>query len=270
MDHREVGKMWDGNADAWTQLARAGYDVYRDKLNAPAFLGMLPDVSGLLGLDIGCGEGYNTRLASRRGARMVAFDVSPKFARHAHQAETEKPLGIQVHCASAVQLPFRDSGFDFAMATMSFMDIPETDKVIAEAYRVLKPGGFLQFSISHPCFVTPRWKWVRDDAGERIGVICGDYFTRTEGRVDEWIFGAAPPEIRENLPKFRVPRFQRTLSDWLNLLLKTGFALERFEEPCADEETANACPDVADTRIVAFFLMVRCRKPAGVSRVAER
>jgi len=30
MDHREVGKCWDGNAHAWTELARAGYDVYRD------------------------------------------------------------------------------------------------------------------------------------------------------------------------------------------------------------------------------------------------
>ncbi len=45
MDHLEAGRMWDANADAWTKLARAGYDVYRDHLNTPAFLAMLPDVA---------------------------------------------------------------------------------------------------------------------------------------------------------------------------------------------------------------------------------
>jgi hypothetical protein len=29
MNHTEAGKYWNENADAWTQLARAGYDVYR-------------------------------------------------------------------------------------------------------------------------------------------------------------------------------------------------------------------------------------------------
>jgi trans-aconitate methyltransferase len=62
MTHEEVGQYWDGNAEAWTLLARAGYDVYRDHVNTPAFFAMLPDVAGLTGLDIGCGEGHNTRL----------------------------------------------------------------------------------------------------------------------------------------------------------------------------------------------------------------
>jgi trans-aconitate methyltransferase len=62
MDHEEAGRYWNGTADAWTELARAGYDVYRDHLNTPAFFASLPDVSGLCGLDIGCGEGHNTRL----------------------------------------------------------------------------------------------------------------------------------------------------------------------------------------------------------------
>jgi hypothetical protein len=44
MDHEEVGRYWDENADAWTELVRAGYDHYRDGLNTPAFLEMLPEV----------------------------------------------------------------------------------------------------------------------------------------------------------------------------------------------------------------------------------
>jgi trans-aconitate methyltransferase len=68
MDHEEVGRYWDANAEAWTELVRAGYDHYRDGLNTPAFLEMLPDVEGLAGLDVGCGEGHNTRLVAERGA----------------------------------------------------------------------------------------------------------------------------------------------------------------------------------------------------------
>ncbi len=67
MDHEEVGCYWDENAEVWTELVRSGYDHYRDGLNTPAFLEMLPDVNGLSGLDVGCGEGHNT--PSARGAR---------------------------------------------------------------------------------------------------------------------------------------------------------------------------------------------------------
>jgi len=260
LEHREVGRLWEENAEAWTTLARLGYDVYRDYVNTPAFLAMLPDVAGLCGLDIGCGEGHNTRLVARRGARMTAVDLAATFLAYARRTENDEPLGITYQCASAVHLPFPDASFDFAMATMSFMDIPEHEKVVSEAYRVLKPGGFLQFSINHPCFFTPQWRWLRDEAGQRVAVACGDYFQTLDGQIEEWIFGAAPLEWKQRFRKFRVPRFTRTLSGWLNLLLDAGFALERLAEPYADEETAQRCPDVADTRLVAFFLIVRCRK----------
>jgi len=260
MDHQEVGRIWDSNADAWTKLARAGFDVYRDHLNAPAFLAMLPEVSGLAGLDIGCGEGHNTRLVAGRGASMTAVDVSARFISHAREAEAARPLGIRYLTASAVELPFPDESFDFCMATMSLMDVPEQDDALAEAHRVLRPGGFLQFSICHPCFMTPRWSWITDDNGERIGVLCGDYFDPEQGRVEEWTFGAAPPEAREGLRKFRVPTFFRTLEWWLNTIVDSGFRLERVHEPTADDKTAAKCPDVADTKIVAYFLHVRCRK----------
>ena len=38
MSHEEDGRFWNANAETWTKLARAGYDVYRDHLNTPAFL----------------------------------------------------------------------------------------------------------------------------------------------------------------------------------------------------------------------------------------
>src|SRR5437867_7495255 len=106
MDHEEVGRIWNLNANAWTKLARAGYDVYRDYLNTPAFFAMLPDVTGLWGLDIGCGEGHNTRLLAKRGARVTALHIAEVFIAHAKQAEEDEPLGIDYRVASAVDLPF--------------------------------------------------------------------------------------------------------------------------------------------------------------------
>ena len=261
MDHKEVGRYWDQNARAWTLLSRAGYDVYRDFLNTPAFFDILPDVRGLIGLDIGCGEGHNTRLLAERGARMMAIDISRVFAQHAQQLENQVPSGISYQVASAVELPYADAAFDFATAFMSFMDIAETGTVIAESYRVLKPGGFLQFSITHPCYDTPHRRNLRDENGRTYAIEVGGYFDNLQGRIMEWLFSAAPPEAVEGLPMLKIPLFTRTMSEWLNLLMDTGFYLERFEEPRPSDQTVSECPTIQDTQVVAYFLHIRVRKP---------
>jgi len=214
MDHREVARYWNDNAEVWTRLARAGYDVYRDYLNTPAFLDMLPDVRGLFGLDIGCGEGGNTRLVAKRGARVVGIDIAETFIRHAAEMERQEPLGIDYRLASALELPFPDETFDFATAFMSLMDMPDPGRALAEAFRVLKRGGFLQFSISHPCFDTPHRRNLRNERGLTYAIEVGNYFRNLTGEVSEWLFGAAPEEIKRGLPKFRTPRFTRTISQW--------------------------------------------------------
>ncbi len=261
MDHITAGQYWNANAEAWTKLARAGYDVYRDHLNTPAFLELLPDVAGRQGLDLGCGEGSNTRLVARRGASVAAIDIAPVFIRHAQAEEARAPLGITYQEASAVALPFADASFDFATAFMSLMDIPETEQVLAEAFRVLRPGGFLQFSILHPCFNPPHRRNCRDEERVTYAIEVGDYFVDDSGRVDEWIFGTAPEALRGRLPKFKVPRFHRPLNLWFNLLLATGFTLERIAEPYPSDATVREHPSLQDAQVAAYFLHVRVRKP---------
>lgn len=262
MDDREVGKLWEGNAEAWTRLSRAGYDVYRDRLNTPAFLAMLPEVSGLRGLDVGCGEGHNTRLVAQRGAHMTGLDIAPTFVQHAREVEKADPLGIEYVEGSALALPFADESFDFVAAFMSLMDMPDVDRVFAEIHRVLVPGGFLQFSIVHPFLDMPHRRNLRGSDGKTYAYEVGGYFANLQGAVEEWSFSAAPPDARAPFPKFKVPRFTRTVSGWLNALLDAGFTLEQVGEPCPSDETARAHPYVQDAQIVPYFLHLRVRKPA--------
>ncbi len=260
MDESDVKRHWEDNADAWTILARKGYDIYRDYVNTPAFLKMLGHVRGMKGLDIGCGEGYNTRKIAGEGASMTGIDISERFIYYAQQQENENPLHINYTAGSCLKLPFDDEGFDFCVALMSLMDVPDHERAVSEVYRVLKKNGFFQFSIVHPCFATPKWKWLFDENKKKIALACGDYFKQLDGEIEEWIFSSAPQELKERFNKFKIPRFSRTLSSWLNILTDCGFTFEKFAEPSADVEAIKKFPHLADTTIIAYFLIVRCRK----------
>jgi SAM-dependent methyltransferase len=261
MDRARVAAYWEANADTWTRHSRAGYDVYRDALNTPAFLSILPPVDGLEGLDIGCGEGTNTRKLAARGARMRAVDIAPTFIAHAQAQEAAAPLGIDFQIGDGMALPFADASFNFATSFMALMDMPDQHLAFREVARVLRPGGFFQFSILHPCFVPPQRRNIRDAEGQPCAVEVARYFDETDGEVETWWFGSVPAEERAKAAPFRVPRFHRTLSTWVDFIVEAGLIIEKFGEPRADIETAKAEPEVADTRVAPILLHVRVRKP---------
>ena len=261
VNHEEIALYWEGNADAWTRHSRAGRDIYRDALNTPAFLAMLPPPAGLDGLDVGCGEGSNTRKLAGLGAKMRAIDISPTFIRNAQAVERADPLGVAFHLGDAARLPFREESFDFITSFMCLMDVSDQAAALREAFRALRPAGFLQFSILHPCFVPPYRKVVRDPDGQPRALKLAGYFDRIDGRVDTWWFTALSQREREQEPPFRVPRFHRTLGEWVDMIVAAGLVLEKIVEPCADRETAAAEPIVADTRVAPISLLVRARKP---------
>ena len=142
-DPAEVGRLWDANAASWIALSRAGYDLYRDHVNTPAFLALLPPVTGLHGLDIGCGEATNTRAVAARASSMTGLDISATFLVAAAATEAASPLGIRFVRGTALALPFAPETFAFATAFMSLMDVPRPEQALAEAARVLRPGGVL-------------------------------------------------------------------------------------------------------------------------------
>ena len=46
----------------------------------------------------------------------------------------------------------------------------------------------------------------------------------------------------------------------MNMLIQAGFQLEAFAEPHPSDEVLRQHPDMYDLRIIAMFLIVRCRK----------
>ena len=254
----EVARYWDANAASWAEQVRGGGDVAREWLNNPAFLQFLGDLRGREVLDAGCGEGYNTRILARRGARMAGVDVSEGMIALAVQAERREPLGIRYTRTSYAELGvFADASFDGVVSFMALMDGPGFDRAMQEVFRVLRPGGLLAFSITHPCFLTKGAKWVRNEEGVKIKWMVGDYFDST-GWVERWRFTDAPPEA----PEFVVPRFDRTLSEYVNGIIAAGFVLKQIEEPRPSEEYCQAHPSQRGWRDhVALFLYFRAEKP---------
>jgi SAM-dependent methyltransferase len=257
VDGVNTRRLWDANAPAWVELTRAGFDVYRDLVNTPAFFAMLPDVDGAVGLDIGCGEGHNTRLLAARGAELVALDISEPFLA---AAASESTAGIRCLCADAAVLPFPNASFHFVTGFMSLMDVVDPESSLLEVARVLHPGGFVQFSVLHPVAGAPLRRWVEDDAGQREALAIGAYFY--QGPLsDEWMFKTAPDELRRRYRPFAITYARRTLTGWIRAVLEAGLFIETVDEPHADETTAHAHPEVADSRIAPFFLVLRARKP---------
>jgi SAM-dependent methyltransferase len=256
VERPDTRAIWDANAPAWIDLSRAGFDVYRDVVNTPAFLAMLPSVAGLRALDLGCGEGHNTRLLARQGAEVVALDISEQFVRAASEFAA---AGIHHVVGDGAVLPFESGSFDAVTAFMSLMDVADPERTLQEVGRVLRPGGLLQFSVVHPLTSTPVRHWVQDEAGQRHALAVGNYFY--EGPIREtWTFGAAPPEIRDSVRPFEITYARRTVAGWLNAVLGAGLAVTAVGEPHADEETTRAHPEVADTRIAPYFLIIQARR----------
>jgi hypothetical protein len=87
----------------------------------------------------------------------------------------------------------------------------------------------------------------------------GDYFDTSEW-VEGWRFTDAPPDT----PQFLVPRFDLTLSQFVNAVLEAGFMLSRIEEPRPSEEYCEAQPSQRGWRDhAALFLYLRAEKPKG-------
>jgi SAM-dependent methyltransferase len=96
----------------------------------------LPSVGWLL--EVGCGEGANLHHLAARGVRCVGVDFALAKARFAASA-----TGMPAACADATRLPFGDGTFDAILVRDLLHHVDDRACVLAEAERVLKPGGLM-------------------------------------------------------------------------------------------------------------------------------
>jgi 2-polyprenyl-3-methyl-5-hydroxy-6-metoxy-1,4-benzoquinol methylase len=260
IDEADVSRYWDENSATWADQVRKGFDIYREVLNNPAIFEMIGPVVGKRILDIGCGEGHNTRILARAGAKVTGIDISPNMIAYATAAEVTERLGIRYQtCSFSKMAGIKSRSFDMVVAFMSLMDGSDYKGAISEIHRVLKPWGQLVFSLTHPCFLTRGLTWTIDENGQATRLSVGDYFDHTAG-LDRWRFSLSP-EAAE-LPDFQVPRFPRTLSDYLNGLIVAGFVILEVREPVPSVEACKKYPKLERWRThAAISLHVRALKP---------
>lgn len=108
----------------------------------------LGDTSGKTILDIGCGYCFHTARLARSGLAITSVDFSEEALSHARETVDKAGIGerVTLRQADATQLPFEDASFDNVLIWGVLMHIPEVKKALAEAARVLKPGGKLVLS----------------------------------------------------------------------------------------------------------------------------
>ncbi|WP_127112587.1 methyltransferase domain-containing protein [Shimia sediminis] len=108
------------------------------------------DLSGKTVLDIGCGSGaIAVLLAEKLGAaRVVGIDVEEPVCAAARNRAEQKGLSdrIEIRLVEPGPLPFDNESFDVVYSKDSIIHIPDKEALCTDAYRVLRPGGWLAAS----------------------------------------------------------------------------------------------------------------------------
>jgi arsenite methyltransferase len=101
-------------------------------------------------LDIGCGAGVDSILAARRvgpAGRVVGVDVTAEMVTKARANATAAGVtNAEFHHGEADRLPTGDGTIDLVISNGVFNLCFDKPAVLAEVYRVLKPGGRLQMA----------------------------------------------------------------------------------------------------------------------------
>jgi len=122
----------------------------------PPFSGLIPfeELRGKDVLEIGCGTGVHARLLAQAGARLSAVDLTPTAVELTRRRLELAGLSADVREADAERLPYADGSFDFVWSWGVIHHSENTDRVIGEIARVLRPGGRLALMIYHRNSIT--------------------------------------------------------------------------------------------------------------------
>jgi SAM-dependent methyltransferase len=238
----DLASAWEEHAQKFIAWARKpGHDSYwlfhRDQ-----FLELLPP-PGRRTLDLGCGEGRLARDLKALGHDIVAVDLSPTMVAAAREADP----GLKVHVADAADLPFEDASFDLVVAFMSLQDMDEVDGAIAEAARVLEPGGSFCLAVVHP--LASAGRFAGDDASSAF-VIEGSYLET---------FRYSDSFARDGLEMTFVSE-RRPIQAYVDALAEVGLVVDRLRETDVPE-SGIVRPRSRRWQRIPLFLHIRALKP---------
>ena len=209
---------WGGVA-AWYEEHLKGDDTYHAKVVAPNLMRILDPKQGIRVLDVGCGEGYFTRLIDKSGAYVEGLDIAKELIAKAKHASPD----ISYHVASAENMAIIKSGyFDAMTCVLALQNMERLDAVIKECARVLKPKGRAIFVLNHPAFRIPkRTSWGWDDAGKVQFRRVDGYLSQSRASIDM----APGKQTGANTWSFH-----RSMQDYMKVFAANGFAITRLEE----------------------------------------
>ena len=101
-------------------------------------------------IDVGCGSGTTAvALCKAIGCQVTGVDLSGVRIANAIESLEEQPPEVRqkvaFHKGSATDLPIEDATFSHAWSQATIYHVPDKEKVLAEVYRVLEPGGIFVF-----------------------------------------------------------------------------------------------------------------------------
>jgi SAM-dependent methyltransferase len=231
-----MSKGWDDRADQWLAWARTpGFDAYWEYREA--FLDVVLPDPGRATLEIGCGEGRVARDLAARGHIVTAIDASANLIGYAAALDPRSRYVV----APAETLPFGASEFDLVVAYNSLMDVDDMPQAVAEAARVLEPGGRLAACVTHP--IADSGRFTSSDVDAPF-VISHSY------RGKRWFEGV---EERDSL-SMSFAGWSYDLESYSLAFEAAGFVFERLVEPMPSP------PSETRWNRIPNFLMFRCLK----------
>ena len=97
-------------------------------------------------IDVGCGDGWLTRVLTRKGAHVTGVEVSPKHLAHARAIPAAGDEHYMQGIAEDLPIPSRSADIIIFFNSLHHVDQPGLLKALRESARVLKSGGLLFIS----------------------------------------------------------------------------------------------------------------------------
>lgn len=206
---------------------------------------ILPDFQGKKVLDLGCGYGWHCKYAAENEAKSVlGTDISRRMLETAREKNADPK--IEYRCAAMEDLEFPEETFDVVISSLAFHYVEDYPALVDKIFRWLKKDGELVFSVEHPVFTAyGSQDWYYDEKGEILHFPVDHYYY--EGQREAVFLGE------------KVTKYHRTLTTYLDVLLKKGFQIRHVIEPQPPEEMMDL-PGMKDEMRRPMMLLVSARK----------